>query len=118
MNEQLIAENKKKLEVELARLRKLLSREGKFEGSGEFPGQYKPKFQEAGADEDENAQEVTGYETSLGVTADLEEKLTRVESALKRIDAGTYNQCIFGDEIEEDRLRVLPEADDCFKHSK
>lgn len=118
MNEQLVSENKKKLQAELAHLQKLLSHEGKFEGKGEFPGSYKPQFEEVGKDEGENALEVADYETSLRVITDLEEKLARVEAALKRIEAGTYGKCVFGDEIEEERLRVLPEADACLKHSK
>ncbi|MBI3952639.1 MAG: hypothetical protein HY336_01635 [Candidatus Doudnabacteria bacterium] len=113
-----IEENKKKLEQEVTRLRKLLAQEGKLDGSKEFPGEYKPQFQEIGDEEGENALEVSGYEASLGITRDLEEKLNKVEAALKRIQQGTYGKCLMGDEIEEARLQALPEADLCIKHSK
>ena len=118
MNTQLLEENKIKLIAEQARLKKILGLEGKYDGNGEFPGEYKPKFQELGDDEGENALEVQEYETSLGVTRDMEIKLTKVEAALKRIAEGTYTVCRFGDEIEEDRLNALPEADTCIKHAE
>ncbi|HYE22779.1 MAG TPA: TraR/DksA C4-type zinc finger protein [Verrucomicrobiae bacterium] len=117
MNANLVEENKAKLMAEEKRLRGILGHEGKLEGKGEFPGEYKPNFTEAGREEGENASEVEQYANDLGVTVDLEEKLTKVEAALKRIEDGTYGKCAMGDEIEEDRLRALPEADTCIKHS-
>lgn len=118
MNGRLILENKAKLLAEQARLKKILGMEGKLEGSGEFPGAYQPQFPEMGDDEGENALEVQAYESSLGVIEDLELKLAKVEAALKRMEEGEYTQCAFGDEIEEDRLVALPEADTCMKHAK
>lgn len=118
MNEQLIQENKQKLEAEARRLREILGTEGKLDGKGEFPGEYKPKFPVIGDDEDENALEVDAFQTNLSVVKDMEMKLTKVEAALKRITDGTYGHCKFGDEVEEERLKVLPEADTCIKHSK
>jgi RNA polymerase-binding transcription factor DksA len=116
IDQQLIEENKGKLLAEAKRLKGMLSKEGKDEGEGEFPGEYKPEFPEFGSDEDENAAEVTQYETSLALTQDLEMKLTKVEEALKRIEQGTYGVCTQGDEIEEERLRAVPEAETCIKH--
>lgn len=117
VNQQLTEENKQKLLSEQKHLRTLLGSNAELEGSGEFPGEYKPKFPEYGEGEDENAGEVAAFESNLAVTADLEQKLSKVETALKRIEDGTYGQCAQGDLIEEERLRVIPEADTCMKHS-
>ncbi len=118
MNQQLAEENKGKLLAEQKRLKTILGHEGKFEGQGEFPGDYKPGFTEAGHEDGENASEVTQFQNDLSVTHDLEEKLNSVEAALKRIEAGTYGQCTEGDEIEEERLRAEPSAATCMKHAK
>jgi RNA polymerase-binding transcription factor DksA len=117
MNEQLLQENKGKLESELKRLRGVLGREATVDGDGEFPGDYKPKFTEVGREEGENASEVENYANTLGETAVLEKRLVMIEAALRRIEDGTYGKCKEGDDIEEDRLRALPEADTCIKHS-
>lgn len=118
MNQNLIEENKQKLQAEAERIKTIISHEAGPDGKGEFPGDYKPKFEEVGREEGENASEVENYATNLAVTQDLEEKLKKIEEALKRIEDGTYGKCKMGDEIEEDRLRVLPEADTCIQHSK
>ena len=118
MNKALIAENKKKLLAEQTRLRAILGKQGKFEGKGEFPGDYKPSYPEVGQTDDENASESTQFGTDLAVSRDLEIKLTKIETALARIADGSYGRCIGGDEIEEERLRAIPEADTCIKHAK
>lgn len=117
MNEQLLKENKAKLESELVRLKGVLGREAVKDGAGEFPGEYKPMFHEVGREEGENASEVEQYANTLGETQVLEERLAKIEAALLRIENGTYGKCSQGDDIEEERLRVLPEADTCMKHS-
>jgi RNA polymerase-binding transcription factor DksA len=117
MNEQLLQENKLKLETELKRLRTILGHEGQADGDGEFPGDYKPKFTEVGREEGENASEVEQYANDLGEINVLEERLTKVQAALEKIANGTYGKCVQGDDIEEERLRVIPEADTCMKHS-
>lgn len=118
MNQQLLEENKQKLISEQKRLRTILGFGADLEGKGEFPGEYKPKFPEFGDGEDENAGEMATYESNLAVTTDLEKKLSNIETALKRIEAGTYGKCVHGDEIEEERLQALPEADTCMKHAQ
>ncbi len=118
VNQQLIEENKQKLLFEQKRIRDILGSGAQLEGQGEFPGEYKPKFPEFGDGEDENAGEMAVYESNLAVTKDLEKKLSNVEAAIERIESGTYGKCVQGDEIEEERLRALPEADTCIKHSK
>jgi RNA polymerase-binding transcription factor DksA len=117
MNEQLIKENKAKLESERERLLGILGREAKKDGSGEFPGDYKPNFPEVGREDGENASEVEQYANDLGETMVLEDKIKKIEAALQKIADGTYGKCSQGDDIEEDRLRAVPEADTCMKHS-
>ena len=117
MNQALIEENKQKLLAERSRLRAILGFEAETEGLGEFPGEFKPRFPEFGNKDDENANEVTAYQTNLAVVRDLESKLTRVESALERINSNTYGKCKHGDDIEEARLMAAPEADTCVQHS-
>ena len=118
MNQSLIEENKQKLLDEQKKLKTILGHEAKFEGTGEFPGDYKPEFAEVGREEGENASEVEQFQNDLSVTSDLESKLAKVEAALKRIEDGTYGKCVGGDEIEEDRLRAEPSAETCIKHAQ
>ena len=118
MNEQLIKDNKEKLLAEQGRIRTILGHNAKEDGKGEFPGEFKPVYEELGRDESESSQEVEQFGTNLALTQDLEKKLEKVEAALKRIEEGVYGKCLMGDEIEEDRLRALPEADLCKQHAK
>lgn len=118
MKKELTEQNKAKLLAQKDHLRKLLLKEGPEEGKGEFPGDFKPNWPLMGDKEDENASEVSQYETSLSLTRDLEVKLSKTEAALERIKDGTYGKCKMGDEIEQERLSVIPEADTCIKHSR
>jgi RNA polymerase-binding transcription factor DksA len=119
MDKDLVEENKAKLLAEQKHLRGILSHEGNYDGKKEYPGEYKPSFPSLGDKEDENASEVAEYETNVAITSDMEKKLERVEAALKRITDGVYGKCLAGgDEIEPDRLRAVPEAENCLKHSK
>lgn len=110
MNQTLIEENKAKLEAERIRLREILGHGSIVDGDGAFPGEFKPKFDELGSEEGENASEVENFANDLGVTNVLEEKLKNVENALKRIEEGKYGVNDDGTEIDEARLRALPEA--------
>lgn len=75
-----------------------------------------PSFDTAGAsysDEalEENADEITEYETRLEEEHALESRLKEVNDALKRMDGGTYGVCAkCGKEISEERLRANPAA--------
>lgn len=117
MNEQLIQANKAKMLAEVERIKAVLSNAGTKDGDGEFPGEYKPNFPELGSEEGDNASEVEQYATNLAVTQDMETKLASLEAALQRIENGTYGKCPQGDDIEEDRLAILPDAQTCMKHS-
>lgn len=106
--DKLIAE-KKQLEREL----KLVS-----EKTGEDGEQNRAHFINVGDDVDSNAFEVTNFEQEITIEKDLENILTKVNNALKRIDENTYDKCKEGDTIHQDRLTVIPWADSCIDHSK
>ena len=117
MNKQLIEENKTKLVAEQKKLNSILKRDTNLDS--EIPGGHKPKFDEVGSEEGENAFESEQFGNDLSVIEDLEMRLTKVESALKRIEDGTYGKCLIGgEEIEEARLRAEPAAEACIKHAK
>jgi RNA polymerase-binding transcription factor DksA len=112
MNKELLEENKKKLLAEQARIEILLGHVAKKDATHEFPGGYKPEHHEIGDTDDENASESTQFETDLAVTKNLEEKLAKVKAALQRIGAGNYGKDKSGNNISEERLRAVPEADE------
>ncbi|HTL39633.1 MAG TPA: hypothetical protein VL306_02365 [Methylomirabilota bacterium] len=117
MNKKLIDENKGKLLEEQARLQKILNKDDVADS--EIPGGHKPKFSELGSEDGENASEVENFANDLSVTEDLVDRLDRVESALKRIEDGTYGKCMVGgEEIEEARMQAEPTAMTCVVHSK
>ncbi|OGE73994.1 MAG: hypothetical protein A3I07_03830 [Candidatus Doudnabacteria bacterium RIFCSPLOWO2_02_FULL_42_9] len=114
----LIEENKKKLLAEAKRLRAILNKEDIKDGPGEFPGEYKPKYDDVGREDGENATEVENFQNQLSVTYDLEAKLQKIKIALARMEDGSYGTCaVGGEEIEEERLRAEPSADTCVAHA-
>lgn len=117
MNNDLIQTNKQKLLDEQKKLLRLLKRDTNPDGKGEFPGDFKPTWEERGSEESESAQEVEAYASNLGVTFDLEKRLKKVNGALERIENGTYGKCKFGDDIEKPRLAAEPAAEVCMKHA-
>ena len=51
---------------------------------------------------------------SLSLNQRDRQKLTMIEDALNRIDAGTYGKCPYGNEvIDEERLRAMPFTSYC-----
>lgn len=70
-----------------------------------------PEHTELGREFDENAQEVELDEVSADVRARISMDLEKIEIALSKIDAGTYGTDNAGNEISEERLRVIPWAD-------
>jgi|SRR3989344_4629993 len=69
------------------------------------------------ADETEVADDLETLETNNAVINQLEIKLKEVNSALQKIENGTYGVCeIGGEKIEEDRLEANPSAKTCKLH--
>ncbi len=116
MNQTLLNENKAKLLAERQKLRVMLNRDSVPDS--ETPGGHVPKFSELGSEEGENASEVEKFANDLSVMEGLEERLKKVDAALKRVEDGTYGKCEMGDEIDEARLRAEPAASTCIKHGK
>lgn len=69
---------------------------------GDFPG------------EDDNADESTATFNQRSAAVSLREVLTNVESALSKMETGTYGTCEnCGEEISETMLDITPEARFC-----
>ena len=66
---------------------------------------------EVGDDLDENATELQMDEVNQDVSERMRSDLVKIETALEKIEAGTYGVAEDGKEISEDRLRVIPWAD-------
>ncbi|HNV12407.1 MAG TPA: TraR/DksA C4-type zinc finger protein [bacterium] len=74
------------------------------------------KFPEYGDKPDENAQEISEYSTTVVAEKVLEKTLEEIDSALNRIENGTYSVCKYcGGEISEKRLEARPTASSCIE---
>lgn len=66
-------------------------------------------FPDYGDEEDDNVHEIEGFLVNESLKAEYEKELRDVESALRRIDEGTYGICKYtGKKIDEKRLRIRP----------
>lgn len=66
-------------------------------------------FPDYGTEPEDNAHEVEDFITNKSLEEVLEKQLRDIESALKRIEDGTYGICKFtGKAIGEKRLRARP----------
>lgn len=71
-------------------------------------------FPEYGDKPDENAQEIDNYTTNLATDKILESSLRDIDSALKRIEDGSYGFCKYcKKEINPKRLIARPVASAC-----
>ncbi len=95
--------DRKRLTNELAELRQ---KAGTGEGDAAFPNY--------GDSEEDNAREVADYEANMGIENDLEKSLRDVNSALARMDKGTYGICRYcGKMMSEKRLLARPTSSAC-----
>ena len=66
------------------------------------------------ADSEERASEIEGDEVMEGLENSALQEIGHIETALKRIDAGTYGVCdACGERIDARRLEALPYATRC-----
>jgi DnaK suppressor protein len=80
---------------------------------------FKTEFPNLGHHQDENAIEVSDYESKLSVERDLESELKNIEGALKKTSENTYGVCsVCGERINPKRLEIMPEATLCVKCSE
>lgn len=57
-------------------------------------------------------------EQSQALAARLQRRLTEIDEALRRLDAGTYGTCeVCGEPISPERLEALPATAFCLEHS-
>lgn len=69
------------------------------------------------SDDNEAADRFEDFEERNGLVVALQERLTAINDALKKIEEGTYGICeISGEKIEEDRLEANPAARTCKAH--
>ena len=114
LDDKFIRQRKAHLEKKKLRLESELGKMTKQKGKGR-----QAIFPDIGDKEDESAQEVEMYESSLTIEKNLEEMLKEINKALDRIEKGTYGKCEkCGGEINEERLKAYSEAGICLKCSK
>jgi RNA polymerase-binding transcription factor DksA len=90
-----------------ARLRELTTRIDEVEAELDQP---------AAADFEERASEREGDEVLEGLGAASVAEIRMIQAALKRIEEGTYGECVnCGEDIAEARLDAVPHAPRCVK---
>lgn len=118
MNNNLIEKFEKSLLEEKALLEKELSLVARRNPSN--PSDWVPTTgdrDQSMADENVTADSFENLENNMGVTTNLENRLTDVSDALEKIKSGNYGVCEKGEEeIELDRLEVNPAARTCKAH--
>ncbi len=113
-----ISELKNMLLEEKARL------EGELSGVGhknpDIKGDWEPSAPDLNnptADVNDVADSIEAFEGNSAIEVELEARLLEVDSALARIEAGTYGICrVCGTAIEDARLRANPAAPTCIMH--
>ncbi len=110
MDKKIIEELKERLESEKESIQKELENFAKKDDQPKGDWETRYPNRENGTMEEE-ADEVQEYGNMLPVEHSLELKLKAVNSALEKIKNGKYSICEkCGKEIEEKRLRAVPEA--------
>ena len=80
---------------------------------------FNSRFPNWGDDVDSNAAEVGTYSSRLGIEKNLESTIQNINTALEKIDQGTYGLCQkCGGTIQPKRIKVFPAATHCMKCSK
>jgi len=109
---------KAKLLEEKARLENELS--GVGHKNSDIAGDWEPSapnLNNPTADANDVADSIEAFEEGAAIEVELEARLLEVDSALARIEAGTYGICrICGAEIESARLEANPAAPTCIAH--
>lgn len=113
-------EFKKLLEEEKTKLEKELSTIARKNPENPEDWEVKaPEMNPMVSDQSELADVFEELETQAGLEWELEERLKKVNKALKRTEDESYGVCsVGGEKIEEKRLRANPMAETCIKHAK
>lgn len=108
LDKDFLSQQKETLQAEKARLEKKIKELNKFPDYGDS--------------EDDNAMEMSDFESNLSIEEQLKFLLKKVNDALKAIDDGSYGTCSNCKQaIEIGRLEVMPYAElcvSCYKDSK
>ncbi len=122
MNKKLLTELKEKLEEQKASIEAEL---GKFAKKDEnLKGDWDTKFPKANSGAggqilEDAADQVEEYVNLLPVEHNMELRLQNINLALEKIKKGKYGKCEnCGKKIDEERLKVYPEARQCGKCEK
>jgi len=122
MNKKLVQKLKARLERDKVRIEKQLrsfaKKDEKLKGDWDtiFP---RWDGEAGGAGLEKAADEVEEYSTLLPIEYNLELKLKNIDLALEKIKKGKYGVCEkCGQEIDEKRLKIYPEARFCLKCKK
>ena len=122
MNKKLVQKLKARLERDKVRIEKQLrsfaKKDEKLKGDWDtiFP---RWDGEAGGAGLEKAADEVEEYSTLLPIEYNLELKLKNIDLALEKIKKGRYGKCEkCGQEIDEKRLKIYPEARFCLKCKK
>lgn len=98
--------------------------EGELSGVGhknpDIEGDWEPSAPDLNnptADTNDVADSMEAFEEGAAIEVELEARLLEVDTALARIEAGTYGKCrICGMDIEEARLKANPASPTCIAH--
>jgi DnaK suppressor protein len=75
------------------------------------------KYDDLGSASEDEAKEFEEFEEKNALATDLEQELSELEAALKRIKDGTYGVCEkCKNPIEEGRLKAFPQSRFCASH--
>lgn len=115
MNSQLY---KKVIETKITELTKDLNQIGYYEeASDNWEALPEEKVTDTEADTNTNADQVEAWNERRSILEELEKEYRSYKRALKKIEIGNYGLCeISGQEIEEARLKVKPDARTCIAH--
>ncbi len=106
------------LEIEKEKIEKELATVGRK--NPDHTGDWEAVEPEDGrdrADETEVADGIESYENNSAILSELEIRHAEIDTALEKIETGTYGICeTGGEEIEEDRLEANPAAKTCKLH--
>lgn len=110
-------ELKKKLMAEKAKLEGELSLIGRKNPDNPADWQAVPPDTETDADQNVEADVMEGFEEAVSTEGELEQRLSEVTEALKKIEHGGYGICrVCKKEIEEKRVEANPAATTCMEH--
>ena len=111
---------KKLLEVEKEKLLSELATIGRKNPSNPKDWEAVPTDLDSdSADENETADVMESLDENKAILDQLEIQLIQVESALGKIESGTYGKCnVCGKDIPEARLDANPAALTCMEHTK